>query len=141
MTKETGHLPGLGTWVLSQAAARSHKVLHRRLRDAGFSGFEYRVLVALDDTGCVHQAELGNATALDPRDVTHTVRALEERGLVIRAHDPAHGRRVLVSLSPAGSAAAESLRTVMEEIQMEVFGKLSPVQRDELLALLSRVAR
>lgn len=141
MAETTGSLPGLGTWVLSQAAARSHQVLHRHLRDAGFSGFEYRVLVALDDAGCLHQAELGHAAALDRRDVTHTVRALEDRGLVTRSPDPAHGRRVLVALSPTGSAAVASLRTVMQGIQAEVFGKLSLAQRRELLGLLDHVAR
>jgi len=137
----TGSLPGLGTWVLSQAAARSHQVLHRHLGDAGFSGFEYRVLAALDDAGCLHQAELGRAAGLDRHDVTHTVRALEDRGLVTRSSDPAHGRRVLVALSPAGAAAAASLRTVMEGIQAKVFGTLSVAQHRELLGLLDRVAR
>ncbi len=132
-------LASLPTWILSSAATRSHQTLHQHLAQAGVDGYEYRCLTALASEGQLSQAELGNAAVLDPRDVTHTVRALEDRGLVSRERDPSHGRRVLVSLTAAGSRTAGRLARVMADVQDEVFGRLSPEERSTLLKLLERV--
>ncbi|WP_226533861.1 MarR family winged helix-turn-helix transcriptional regulator [Microbacterium paraoxydans] len=129
----------LPTWVLSSAATRSHQTLHLRLAEAGVSGYGYRCLAALVEHGQMSQTELAEAASLDPRDVTHTVRALEEPGLVSRVKDPGHGRRMLVSLTVAGQQATGRLSRVMASIQEEVFAKLSAEERSTLLALLARV--
>lgn len=132
-------LAALPTWILSSAATRSHQTLQRRLAAAGVSGYGYRCLAALADRGQLSQTELGDTAALDPRDVTHTVRALEEDGLIARINDPGHGRRVLVSLTTAGQQTVGRLDTVMASVQEEVFGRLSPDERSTLLALLARI--
>ena len=134
-------LASLPTWILSSAATRSHQILHRHLARAGVDGYAYRCLTALAAAGRSSQAQLGDAAALDPRDVTHTVRALEERGLVLREKDPNHGRRVLVSLTAEGANTADRLARVMDEVQHEVFGPLAPEERATLLALLERLGR
>ena len=76
---------------------------------------------------------------LDPRDVTHTVRALEGRGFASRQKDPSHGRRILVSLTAAGRRTADGLAPVMVNVQDEVFGRVSPEERSTLLRLLQRI--
>lgn len=129
------------TWILSSAAARSHQILHKKLAEAGFTGYEYRCLSALSAADYLSQTDLGAAAALDPRDVTHTVRALEDRGLVSRTKDPRHGRRQLVTLTAEGAKATERLTHVMAEIQTAVFGKLSGNERSTLLDLLDRIGR
>lgn len=137
----TTPLTSLPTWVLSAAAGRSHHVLHKRLAQARFTGYEYRCLSALASAERLSQTDLGTAAALDPRDVTHTVRALENRGLVSRTKDPGHGRRQLVTLTTQGTHAAERLDHVMTEIQSAVFGQLSKTERSTLLRLLDRLGR
>lgn len=132
-------LASLPTWILSSAANRSHQILHRHLAEAGVDGYAYRCLAALAKQGQLSQAELGNAAALDPRDVTHTVRSLEGRGLVAREKDPSHGRKVLVSLTADGAGIAVRLAGVIGEVQNEVFGAFSPEERSTLLELLARV--
>lgn len=129
----------LPTWILSSAATRSHQALQECLAEAGVTGYEYRCLAALAVTDRMSQTELGDAAVLDPRDVTHTVRALEGRGLVSRRKDPDHGRRVLVSLTAAGQATASRLAPVMADLQDRIFGRLSPEERSTLLRLLARV--
>lgn len=42
------------------------------------------------------QTKLGTIAGLAACDVTHTVRALEDRRLIARTKDPSHGRRQLV---------------------------------------------
>jgi len=137
----TAPLTSIPTWILSSAAGRSHQIIQKRLAQAGFTGYEYRCLSALAAAEPLSQTDLGVAAALDPRDVTHTVRALEERSLVSRTKDPGHGRRQLVSLTTQGAQAAERLVGVMNEIQAAVFGQLSNTERFTLLNLLDRLGR
>lgn len=131
----------LATWALSSAAARSHQVLQAGLVSAGASGYEFRCLSALSRVRQMSQIDLGSAAALDPRDVTHTVRALESRGLVSRVRDPRHGRRQLVSLTPDGQLVVEHLSSIMEGIQDAVFHRLTLEERSTLVELLDRVGR
>ncbi|MFI8347725.1 MarR family winged helix-turn-helix transcriptional regulator [Streptomyces sp. NPDC085596] len=132
-------LDSLPTWILGSAATRSHQVLHKRLAEAGVTGYEYRCLTSLAATDHVSQTQLGAAASLDPRDVTHTVRTLEARGLVSRDRDPSHGRRLMVSLTATGRRTAEGLAPVMAAVQEEVFGRLGTEERSTLLRLLKRV--
>ena len=130
----------LATWQLSQAAARSHKVLHERLAEAGASGYDYRVLAALGDLGPLCQADLGRAAVLDRRDVTHTVRDLQARELVTRRPDPSDGRQTLVELTVAGGSMVERLDLVLDEVQAHVFAALTDGQRATLVDLLQQLS-
>lgn len=134
-------LTALPTWILSSAATRSHQVLHTMLARGGVNGYEYRCLSALAAADQLSQTDLGAAAALDPRDVTHTVRELEARDLVSRVKDPSHGRRQLVSLTHEGRQTAGLLTGIIAEVQDTVFSDLTPNERTTLLTLLERVAR
>jgi DNA-binding MarR family transcriptional regulator len=138
MSQQLSLLP---SWILSSAAMRSHQILHRQLSSSGVDGYEYRCIAALATKAQLSQAELGISAMLDPRDVTHTVRALEERGLVLREKDPNHGRKILVSLTAAGRSTAKKLAPVMAEIQEQIFKSLKLEDRSNLLKLLERVGR
>jgi len=132
-------LASLPTWLLSQAAARSHRVLHEHMVRAGATGYDYRVLAALGDAGPVSQADLGRSAALDRRDVTHTVRKLEARHLVMRQPDPSDARQTLVELTSAGKLMLERLDVVIHDVQKEVCRPLTAAQRGALLDLLRRL--
>ena len=136
----SSRLTKLATWQLSQAAARSHRVLHERLAAEGATGYGYRVLAALGDLGSASQADLGRAAALDRRDVTHTVRDLHARKLVTRRTDPSDSRLMLVELTTAGAAMLERLDLVVEEVQDEVLAGLTPAQRRTLVELLEKLS-
>jgi DNA-binding MarR family transcriptional regulator len=134
-------LTSLPTWILTSAAGRSHQILQARLARAGVNGYEYRCVAALAVEDHLSQTELGAAAVLDPRDISHTVRALEGRGLISRTKDPRHGRRQLVSLTAEGRRMAERLAGVIAEVQELVFRDLKTDERVALLKLLERVAR
>ena len=133
-------LANLTTWQLSQASARSHRVLRARLDQAGASGYDYRILAVLGDLGAASQADLGSAAVLDRRDVTHTVRSLQARGLVTRRPDRSDRRQTLVELTPAGASMLDRLDIVLAEVQTEVFAALTSGQRRTLLHLLQQLS-
>lgn len=133
-------LAQLPTWQLSQASARSHRVLHEHLAQSGASGYDYRVLAALGDLGQASQAELGRAAVLDRRDVTHTVRDLEARELVTRGPDPRDARQTLVRMTDSGKSLLLRLDLVVDQAQSEVFAPLTATERSTLLRLLQQLS-
>jgi MarR family transcriptional regulator, lower aerobic nicotinate degradation pathway regulator len=135
----TPRLANLPTWLLSEAAARAHRVLHEHLAGADMSGYEYRVLATLGDLGQISQADLGRSAGLDRRDVTHTVRQLETRKFISRNADTRDARRTLVELTDSGRLALERLDTVIDDVQRDVFEPLNASERRELVGLLRRL--
>ncbi|HLH65369.1 MAG TPA: MarR family winged helix-turn-helix transcriptional regulator [Solirubrobacteraceae bacterium] len=132
------HLP---TWLLSAAAHRAHRLVHDRLAQAGAGGYEYRVLSALAAAGEATQADIGRLAQLDRRDVTTTVRALADLGLVVRRRSADDARARIVSLTPAGRRRYAELRKVVADIQEELLKPLAPGHRDRLLGDLAALAR
>jgi len=112
-----------------------------RIGEVGFTGYEARVLAALAASGPLSQAEIGHAVSLDPRDVTHTVRALAERGLVARRRHPDDERRMLVELTPTGRRGWQKVARALERVQDEFLEGLTPEEREVFVAMLERLSR
>ena len=134
-------LAGLPSWALSRAAARAHRIVQERLTAAGFSGYEYRVLAALTERNRRSQTDIGKAALLDGRDVTHTVRALQDRGLVSRSTDSRDTRVALVELTAEGRRSWSRLVPVMEDAQRALLAPLSPPDAEQFARLLFQLHR
>lgn len=130
----------LPTWLLSQAARRSHRVLHDRLGQAGASAYEYRLLSALHTVGEATQAELGRLTMLDRRDVAVTVRGLIASGAVTRRGSPDDARVQIVALTRRGRRRYQELEELMQDVQDAVFGSLTSHDRERLTDYLARLS-
>ena len=76
---------------------------------------ETSALARLDRTGPTTAAELARLERISPQSMGATVAALEERGLVGRAPDPADGRRSILSLSADGRAFLQRRRSARSE--------------------------
>lgn len=130
----------LPTWLISQTAHRSHRLLHDRLTAAGATPYEYRILSALTAAGAGTQADLGRLAMLDRRDVTITVRKLLDRGAVTRQRSPDDARLQVVSLTAAGRQLHAKLTAVMSRVQDDLLDPLPPQARKQLIDLLSRLS-
>jgi DNA-binding MarR family transcriptional regulator len=135
----TDPLGDMASWLLSQAATRAHRILHDRLASAGATGYEYRVLAVLAGSAPTSQAEIGRAVSLDPRDVTHTVRALESRGLLERQAHPTNRRMILVELTSTGRATVAMLTREVLAAQDEILAPLSASESKMLLQVLRKL--
>lgn len=71
---------------------------------------ETAVLARLDRVGPSTAAELARCEQVTPQSMGVTVSGLLERGLVDRAPDPSDGRRMVLTLSPAGAATLTDRR-------------------------------
>jgi MarR family transcriptional regulator, lower aerobic nicotinate degradation pathway regulator len=132
-------LTGKPSWLVSQTAMHSHRLLADRLATAGFRGYHYRLLAALQEFGPASQAALGRRAAMDRSDVAAALNELADRGLVERAPDPADRRRNIVTITPAGTARLRRLDRVLADVQDDLLAPLSPAERAQLTRLLTRV--
>jgi DNA-binding MarR family transcriptional regulator len=124
-------------------------LLLRRLRQAPAAGEltlpETAALARLDRGGPATSADLARAEQMSPQSMGTTLAALEARGLVVRAADPADGRRAVMSLSEAGLQALRARRNSRtEELARALSSGFSDAELDRLRAaapLLERLAQ
>lgn len=112
--------------------------LVRRLRQHRGSGDpsapETAVLARLDRCGPATSAELARQEQVTPQSMGVTVAGLQERGYVDRAADPTDGRRVVITLSRAGSAALTDRRNHRTRA---IADAMSATLTDEEIAVIS----
>jgi DNA-binding MarR family transcriptional regulator len=94
-------------------------LLRRRLRQIRIDGEltlpETAALVRLDHGGPATATALARQEQISPQSMGATLSALESRGLLTRAPDPADGRRVVLSLTTAGLDVLRAKRTARAE--------------------------
>jgi DNA-binding MarR family transcriptional regulator len=84
------------------------EVLERRLaRDAGLSGADYGLLVPLSEApgGTLRARDLGLMVGWERSRISHQVRRMEKRGLLVREDCAEDARGSMVRLTEAGRAA------------------------------------
>ena len=143
------HLPELApariaqrpTWLDSRVFVRSSRLLSAAFeaQGGGLRGYHYRLLAAIDEHGAASQADLGRSVSLDRSDVTAVLTELETRHLVERVVDPAHKRRKIVSLTPAGREQLLALDAIVDQTQEDFLAPLTRAQRRQFTDLLGRL--
>ena len=99
---------------MAAALQLSIRLLRRQLRqsqvdsDDDLTLPETSALALLDRSGPTTPGALAKVEQISPQSMGATLGALETRGLVDRQADPADGRRVLMSITEAGTAALRS---------------------------------
>lgn len=100
---------------------------------------QFAVMARLIEAGPVSQNQLGRAAAMDAATIKGVVDRLVRLGLVSTSADPADRRRLTVALTPVGTALyADRVRTALL-VSDETLAPLSASERDQLMALLSRL--
>ena len=123
--------------------------LRRRLKEVdntdGITASQLSVMSRLEREGPAAPGVLATAERVRPQSMGATLAALEERGLIGRRHDPADGRRQVVSLSDAGVEAIRGTRRVREEwLARALQDRYTEAERGtitEALALLERLTQ
>jgi DNA-binding MarR family transcriptional regulator len=114
--------------------------ISRRVRQAHAVGeltqSELSVLSRLDREGPAAPGKLAEVERVRPQAMGSTLAALEQRGLVLRTPDPADGRRVVMSVTPAGLALLQDRRSESIQVIAAALAELSPAQRRQLIAAL-----
>ncbi len=119
----------------------------RRLRQGYTAGeltlSESSVLKRLDQDGPATPGVLAEQERVRPQAMGVTLQGLVERGLVARRPDAADGRKVLMSVTPAGAKLLTDRRSRTAQRFATALAEFSPAERARLVAaipLLERLA-
>jgi DNA-binding MarR family transcriptional regulator len=125
----------------------SVRLLVQRLRQTQAVGGdltspETSALARLDATSPTTAAELARLERISPQSMGATIAALEERGLVGRAPDPADGRRSILSLSADGRVLLQRRRSARSEhLSAALESAFTPAEVKQLQAAVPLIER
>lgn len=119
--------------TLALAASRHY------LRRFGVRLSEWRVIDALHAGGEISANQISQWLMTDKAWVSRSVERLIAQGHVRRAADPAHGRRLLLRLTPKGERAYQAIAAAARQRNENLLAGLAPAQRRAFLAALERL--
>lgn len=128
--------------LLIQLRKTQHAVrtrLDTELANTGLTTPQYTVLAALERDEELSSSDLAREFGMSAQTVNVLVKALEERGMVRRARHPAHGRILLLRLTPGGRRALQKGRKRALEIQDRLLVQVPPGDRTRLMRLLTTI--
>jgi DNA-binding MarR family transcriptional regulator len=137
------------TTTVAAALRVSIGLLVRRMRQIPVEGeltlSETSALARLDRGGPTTPGALAKQEQISPQSMGATLGALEDRGLIERAPDPADGRRAVMSITDAGRQLLRSRRTAkVQQLSRALSTEFTPGELDQLAAitpLLERLAQ
>jgi DNA-binding MarR family transcriptional regulator len=122
--------------VLANLLKRGAILRYKRL--AGLSSVEFGLVASLGRRPPMSVARLAQAVGMDKGQISRALAGLVGRKLVVRAVNPRDNREVLVSLTPSGLAAHETIVAGALERNARLLAELS---EDEVAMLLRHLDR
>jgi len=102
---------------------------------------DWKVLAVLAKHPPMSATEAGKRTSLPPDKVTRAVDSLTGKGLIGRRSDPEDGRRIILSMSPAGRRAFAEIDRVRYAIESEFLEPLSAAELKQLYRICAKLDR
>ena len=127
-------------FLLTMVKGGAHAICMARLAPLGLHVRQFGLLTVLATEGPRSQQDLVDWIRLDRTTMVALVDSLEERGLVKRERNPDDRRAYLVTLTPEGKRIQARARKVMLGAENDVLAALDEEERDQLRALLAKVA-
>jgi len=115
--------------------------LERALRQFSLTHAQLAALahLGLESPGALSGAELGHRAGVTAQSMSAAIASLLERGLVVRAPHPTHGRRLDVQITASGLELLDRAQAATKAVEVRALAPLSPDQHRELRAILRQM--
>jgi len=120
--------PGSVILALHRATHATLHALTTALADLDLPAADIDVLAILADGAGRTVGALATATATRPSTLTSLLDRLIRRGYIARELDPADRRSFLISLTPAGRAAAQHAAAAIADLERQALVAVTPAQ-------------
>jgi len=137
MTADDAGRPSL-LYAVKQVELAVRARLDEVLRPTGVTTQQYTALTVLARRTGMTSAELARSSFVTAQAMTDVVAGLERRELITRTADPAHGRRLVISLTPRGQALLAELGDAVAAIEEQMLSRLTADERSGLRDVLNR---
>jgi MarR family transcriptional regulator, organic hydroperoxide resistance regulator len=117
----------------------THATLHAlaaRLASLDLSAPDMNVLANLADGARRTVGALATATATKPTTLTSALDRLVKRGYIARDLDPADRRSFLISLTPRGEAAAQTVAAAVHDLERQALATVTDTDAAGFHALI-----
>ena len=132
-TSETGpdHAGPLpGAVGLRQSVQRVTRSFDTALAQLGGSRPVWHILLALDQAPPATQRELAGAVGIREATLTHHLRGMEDRGLVVRTRESANRRVQRIDVTESGQALYRELRSTALDFDRRLREAIGPTDDD-----------
>ena len=109
-------------------------------RQHGLSTPQYSALDALGRDPGLHGAALARACFVTPQTMHQLLQRLERGGLISRASEPTHGRRLAYTLTASGTRILAEMTEGMEAVQVQMVSALTWQETEALSGYLRSCA-
>ena len=106
------------------ASQSSRKLLKQVFDDAEIRADEYAVYSLIFDRGAITPTQVADTLSVPVTTVLDHVRAMEERGHISKSPNPADGRSIRVSLTPAGRKVHEETGRIFDRAMLPLLENL-----------------
>jgi len=125
--------------LLSQANHALYKEFDARVRAAGLSSIEWRVLATLHDGEPLTVSQLAQEVLSKQPTVTKLVQRMAEQGWVVLQADAKDQRRTLVAATAAGRRLVKPLVQQAREHEARMLSALASTEKAALRKLLGKL--
>ena len=129
-----GYLP----YLLARASYLISGEFHATLEKERIPVMHWRVLCSLVEAP-MSVSELADIVIAKQPTMSKLLARMEKQGLIGRDSDPADGRGVVVSITPAGKRLVQPLVRLAKRHEASVLEPLGAARRDALVAILGKL--
>ena len=126
-------------FLLYRASQVSHSLANQMLAKMALSARQAGILTMVTELEPMTQKALGDALKIDRTTMVTLLDDLEDKGYVTRRRHPRDRRAFLVHPTDAGRAAKVAAVRILDEQQRRFLAPLTPAERRQLAALLTRL--
>lgn len=126
-------------YSLRRAANAMAADLAARLAVLGLKQVDATILLLVDANPGITASAIGRQLDIQRANMVPLLKRLEDAGLIAR--NPIDGKSQGLILTPAGRAAMEQARQVIEMFEAELLARIPPQHRDHLLPALDALWR
>ena len=130
--------------ALPMALLRAREAVMARFRPLldshGINEQQWRVIRVLAETDRLDASDLAARANILAPSLTRMIRTLDERGLILRGRDEADGRRVILTITPAGRQLIEAVTPAANAAYARIDAEFGPERVAALVALLDELS-
>jgi homoprotocatechuate degradation regulator HpaR len=127
---------------MSLLRAREAVMSHFRpmLDRHGVNEQQWRVIRVLGEAGQLDASEVAERANILAPSLTRMIKVMTEKGLIAKARDAGDGRRVMLTIAPAGQALLRKVSPDSARIYAELETRFGKARVEELIDLLDALS-
>ncbi|HLQ53976.1 MAG TPA: MarR family transcriptional regulator [Streptosporangiaceae bacterium] len=128
-------------FLLYRASQISHSLANEMLAEMALSARQVGILTLVTELEPMTQKALADTLRIDRTSMVALLDDLEAKGYVARQRHPRDRRAFLVQPTDSGRAAKAAAVRILDEQQRRFLAPLTPAERAQLSALLTRLSQ